>query len=48
MSGESASRPGDVFHPDFYNGYPGGKLVAHNSISLMLTMRMLKVMRPVD
>ena len=22
MSGESASRPGDVFHPDFYNGRP--------------------------
>ena len=22
MSGESAARPGDIFHPDFYNGHP--------------------------
>ena len=22
MSGESFSRPGDVFHPDFHNGHP--------------------------
>ena len=22
VSGESASRPGDVFHPDFHNGHP--------------------------
>ena len=22
MSGESSSRPGDVFHPDFHNGHP--------------------------
>ena len=22
VSGESASRPGDVFHPDFHNGRP--------------------------
>ena len=22
VSGESSSRPGDVFHPDFHNGHP--------------------------
>ena len=34
MSGESASRPGDVFHPDFYHGRP-----TYFDISVRSTLR---------